>query len=418
MARVSFVTPAEAPLVLELPLPPFRLEAGAALRAPRARVWFHGSEEEHARLTRGERLASDPSRPSVCILHTSTGALDPTLAYPELFGKGRPLRPWAARLVAVGLTGSAHDPSGPASGTFPTRRDDTRHPEPSPLARGNPRHAHDLHDLPATVTTWDQARALVFALTRLGLVDPALGPIGEASTRRLSLLFGASLGGMVVLTAAALLGARLEKGLVVAAPATTGAHVIAHDHLIREALLSDPAYPRRGPGLALARQIALFGYRGREALEKRQGRDTAGPRHEGPPAWNPRAPYRVETYFRHHGDTFDYDPASLLTLLGAMDHHDLSRIPPFARALLSPVPIADRIRAALTFVGVSSDGFVPCDEVEASARALDADFRVLESDYGHDGFLVEKVQIARIVREVLGAPAAVRGGPTSGARSK
>jgi homoserine O-acetyltransferase len=409
---VSFVTPADAPLVLELPLPPFRLEAGAALLAPRARVWFFGSAEEQARLARGERLPLDPTRPSVCILHTSTGALDPTLAYPELFGKGRPLRPWAARLVAVGLTGSAHDPTGPSTGRFPTRRDDTRHPEPAPLARGDSAHARHEQELPATVTTWDQARALVFALTQLGLVDPAIDSSAEATTRRLSLLFGASLGGMVVLTAAALLGARLERGLVVAAPATTGAHVIAHDHLIREALLSDPAYPRRGPGLALARQVALFGYRGREALEKRQGRDTAGPRHEGAPAWNPRAPYRVETYFRHHGDSFDYDPASLLTLLGAMDHHDLSRTPPFARAPALPASMKDRIRARLTFVGVSSDGFVPCDEVRASARALGADFRVIESDYGHDGFLVEKVQLAHIVRAALKAPFAARRGPS------
>ncbi len=402
---MSFVTPAEAPLVLELPLPPFRLEAGAALRTPKARVWFFGTAEEHAALARGEMLPTDTNRPSVCILHTSTGALDPTLAYPGLFGKGRPLRPWAARLVAIGLIGSAHDPSGPSSGRFPKRSDDARHPEPAPLARGNPGHARYEHDLPATVTTWDQARALVFALTRLGLVDAALGPTGESSPRRLSLLFGASLGGMVVLTAAALLGARLERGLVVAAPATTGAHVIAHDHLIREALLSDPDYPRKGPGLALARQIALFGYRGREALEKRQGRDTAGPRHEGAPAWNPRAPYRVETYFRHHGDTFDYDPASLLTLLGAMDHHDLERCPPFAHGLSTERgSMATRIRAALTLVGVSSDAFVPSAEVEASARALGADFRVIESDYGHDGFLVEKVQLARIVRDVLKAP--------------
>lgn len=77
----------------------------------------------------------------------------------------------------------------------------------------------------------------------------------------------------------------------------------------------------------------------------------------------------------------------------------------------------DRIRAELTFVGVSSDGFVPCADVEASARALGAHFRTLESDYGHDGFLVEKVQLARIVREVLGARAAVRGGPSSDAPS-
>lgn len=410
---MSFVTPAEAPLVLELPLPPFRLEAGAALRTPKARIWFFGTQEEHAELARGEKLAPDTGRPSVCILHTSTGALDPTIAYPELFGKGRPLRPWAARLVAISLTGSAYDPCGPSTSSFPTRREDSRHPEPAPLARGAPSNPRNEHGLPATVTTWDQARALVFALERLGLVDTHAHENSETTPRRLSLLFGASLGGMVVLTAAALLGSRLERGLAVAAPATSSAHVLAHDHLIREALLSDPAYPQKGPGLALARQIALFGYRGREALQKRQGRDTAGPRHEGAPAWNPRSPFRVETYFRHHGDTFDYDPASLLTLLGAMDHHDLERCPPFARGLATErVSMTSRIRAALTLVGVSSDAFVPCEEVEASAQGLGADFRVIESDYGHDGFLVEKVQLARIVQEVLKAPASVRRGPS------
>jgi homoserine O-acetyltransferase len=88
-----------------------------------------------------------------------------------------------------------------------------------------------------------------------------------------------------------------------------------------------------------------------------------------------------------------------------MDHHDLERCPPFAHGLSTERgSMATRIRAALTLVGVSSDAFVPSAEVEASARALGADFRVIESDYGHDGFLVEKVQLARIVRDVLKAP--------------
>ncbi len=243
--------------------------------------------------------------------------------------------------------------------------------------------------LPATVTPWDQARAIDLVLRRLGI-------------RRVALAFGASLGGMATLAWAAVAGERLERACVVACPFASSARVLAHDHLVREALLADPDFPHGTSTLGLSRQIALFGYRGRDALEQRQGRETAGPRHEGDRPWNPRMPYRVETYFRHLGEGTHPDPRCTVALLGAMDHHDLGRPPPWL-SLRGPARMLERIRAHVTCVGISSDTFVCPEEVRdlvtrLGARAI---YCELASDFGHDGFLVEKVQIARIVHKTL-----------------
>lgn len=382
------VVPADEPLVLEVALPPFRLEAGAPLLRPRARIVFWGTKDEQAALARDGRLeAVDPSRPTVCILPTLTSDLDPRASFPELFGRSRPLRPWAQRLVAVSLLGSEHDPSGPAAGHFPSRDGDVRFPRAEAGLRGAATRRDD--ELPATVTTWDQARALRLTLDALGL-------------RRVHTVFGASIGGMVALAYAALAGDDLERACVVACPFVTSAATLAHDHLVREVLLSDRDYPHGTAMLGLARQVALFGYRGRGALEARQGRETAGPRHAGPVRWNPRAPYRIETYFRHLGEGPHRDARATIALLGAMDHHDLAREPPFAFRSGGGAMI-DRVHARVTCVAVSSDTFVTPEEVRALATRLGdrATYREIESDYGHDGFLVERVKLARILHAVL-----------------
>jgi len=379
------VQPADEPIALHVRLPPFRLEAGAPLLAPAAKVVFWGSVEEHEALSRGKGLGALPPRATVCFLPTLTADVDPRVSFPELFGRGRPLRPWVQRTVAVSLLGSEDDPAGPTSGSFPSRCDDTRFPPAPRGVRGAP--TREDADLPATVTTWDQARAVRFALASLGIA-------------RVDLVFGASLGGMVGLTFAALAGPSLARAFLVACPAATSARTLAHDHLVRETLLADPDYPHGRATTGLARQVAFFGYRGPGALEARQGRETAGPRHEGQVAWNPRAPYRVETYFRHLGAGPHRDPRATIVLLGAMDHHDLARTPPFAAP--GP-PMLDRIHADVTCVGVSSDTFVTTDEVRALASRLGTrgKYREIETDYGHDGFLVEKTTLAGLLREAL-----------------
>ncbi len=382
------LTPAPEPVTLLRPLPPFRLEAGAALLRPRARVLFWGTVEEHATLAAGLDLQDDPARPVLCILHTLTGALDPRVSFPWLFGRGRPFRPWACRIVAVGLLGSHNDPAGPSSGAFPSRASDLRHPPAPPVSRGG--SPHDERELPATVTTWDQARAVAFALHALGL-------------HRVRLVLGASLGGMVALALAAYQGDAIERACAIASPLATSAWTLAHDHLVREVLLSDPDFPHGEATRALARQVAFFGYRGRRALVERQGRETSGPRHGGAVAWSPRAPYRVETYFRHIAEGPHPDPRDTIAMLGAMDHHDLARRPPFWPGREGEAPL-DRVRARVTCVGISSDTFVTKEEVEAGARALGAraTYREITSDFGHDGFLVEEARVAAIVREAFG----------------
>ena len=242
---------------------------------------------------------------------------------------------------------------------------------------------HDPNLLPATVTPWDQARAVLAGLDRVGIEEVAL-------------VVGGSTGGMVAQCLGALAPHRFRKVMSIAAPHASTAWMIGHNHIGREAMLSDPAFPAAIAGLALARQLGRLSYRAPEHLQVRQGRLAAGPRHLGAAAWSSQSAYRVETYLRHHGDVFAFHPMSYWCLTRAMDHHDLTR---------SPVPL-NLTGVECTNVRISSDGLVTA---AASAR-LSAVWRaagavvhdnVLECPHGHDGFLAAQTALGQLVRRAL-----------------
>ncbi|MFE9433657.1 homoserine O-acetyltransferase [Streptomyces sp. NPDC006640] len=327
------------------------------------------------------RLAPDGSN-AVLVLHALTG--DSHVAGPAgpghptpgwwdaLVGPGRALDPDRWFVVAPNVLGGCQGSTGPSSAG----------PAGPPWGGAFP-----------FLTQRDQVAA------EAGLAD-ALG-VG-----RWALVIGGSMGGMRALEWAVSYPDRTDALLLLATTAAASAEQIAWADIQTRAIRSDPnwrggdyhgAGPGRGPhaGLGLARRLAHVTYRSEPELAVRFGRAPQGaedPWHGGR--------YQVQSYLDHHAAKLvrRFDAGSYVTLSEAMNSHDVGRGRGGTRAALSLVT------ARTLVAGVDSDRlYPPSQQAEVAAGISTADRpRVIESPYGHDGFLIEVEQVSALVRELTG----------------
>ncbi|MCP9772886.1 homoserine O-acetyltransferase [Synechococcus sp. Tobar12-5m-g] len=158
-----------------------------------------------------------------------------------------------------------------------------------------------------------------------------------------------------------------------------------------------PAGPRRG--LALARAIAQLSYGGEQELTRRFHRRPLGG--QEPPNGGT---YAVEAYLQDQSRELveRFDANSYLVLTRAMDHHDVGRGRGGLACALA------RVTARTQVVSVSSDKlFPPRLQRELALAIPEATYELLDSDQGHDGFLVELDKLAPMLRRALGSQPAV-----------
>ncbi len=216
----------------------------------------------------------------------------------------------------------------------------------------------------AVVTTRDMARLAGALLDVLGIP-------------RVAVATGGSLGGMVALEWAATFPERSNAVVVFAAPAAHTAWGIGWNQIQRLAV------ERLGAeGLALARMVGMLTYRTADELETRFGRKAGTDE-----------PFEIQSYLRRHGEKLvaRFDPTSYLTLLDAMDSHDVGRgRGGIARAL-------GAFRGRLTGVGIPGDVLYTPNDVKRWTHRAGASFRVIRSLRGHDGFLLETERVGDLL---------------------
>ncbi len=338
----------------QLPLPDLRLERGGVVRKHRLHGWWWGP---------GSDTPQQPRRgaPTVLLIHALSGSAragGPGGWWEPLIGPGRVLDPAKYRLLCFTNLGSFYGSSAPGTPGFPAARS-------------------------VTLTTLDQARSILLGLDALKI-------------RRVHLGIGGSLGGMILLSLAALDPRRCPRLLPLATTAAASAWVVGWNHVARSILRLDPGYPRDATrGLEVARQLAMLTYRAEPGLEAEQSRRVASA--------DRAHPYRVQTYLEHHGrklhDRFTTRCYELQ--LDAMDHHDLHRPLPGQKR-----PALSRIRASTLVASVDTDQLFPAAQSTILARALRRNGArvaraVIRSPHGHDGFLLEWPQLARLVGRAL-----------------
>ena len=222
-------------------------------------------------------------------------------------------------------------------------------------------------------------------------------------------IIGGSMGGMHALEWAITHPAEVERVAIIAAPAISSADQIALNSVQIEAVKTDPAFregnyydakPGFGPhrGLALARRMALLNYRSPGEMNNRFERTWQS----GVSPLGGGGRFAVESYLDFHGNKFTrrFDANSYITLVEAMNSHDVGRGRESVAAALGSVTAKSLV------VGIDSDRLFPIQDQALIAEHIGGELiggglRIIESDYGHDGFLIEHEIVGPMLTELL-----------------
>ncbi|MFT3732220.1 MAG: homoserine O-acetyltransferase [Hyphomicrobium sp.] len=259
----------------------------------------------------------------------------------------------------------------------------------------------------------------------LGFPVITIGDMVEAQARlidhlgidQLFAVIGGSMGGMQVLEWAARYKDRVFAAVPIATAAWHSSQNIAFHEVGRQAVMADPEWkggnyyaagtvPKNG--LAVARMAAHITYLSEEALHRKFGRALQD-RSEKTFSFN--ADFQVESYLRHQGSTFvdRFDANSYLYITRAMDYFDMRDS---AGGVLANAFRGTRTRFCV--VSFTSDWLYPTKESREIVQALNAvaanvSFVEIESDKGHDAFLLEEPTFFATIRGFLNAAAVKRG---------
>ncbi|MEO6076672.1 MAG: homoserine O-succinyltransferase [Dokdonella sp.] len=219
------------------------------------------------------------------------------------------------------------------------------------------------------ISTADQADALSALLHALGVA-------------RAHAFVGSSYGAMVALAFGARHSRQLGKLVLLAGAHRSHPYSTAQRSVQRGIVRLGQASGRVDEALALARQLAITTYRGSAEFGKR----FAG----GPEFREERFRFPVEDYLEYQGRSFAerFDAERFLTLSESIDLHDVA---------------PEDISVPATLIGFSSDRLVPLADLFELQKRLrgTSTLAVVDSPYGHDGFLKETQKLAPLLREAL-----------------
>ncbi len=237
--------------------------------------------------------------------------------------------------------------------------------------------------------------------------------IDHLGIARLFAVIGGSMGGMQVLEWAATYPAMVFAAVPIATAAYHSAQNIAFNEVGRQAIFTDPDFhggqyyeTGRIPagGLGVARMVAHITYLSEEALSRKFGRKLQGAAQSSQALALFGDMFQVESYLQHQGSTFvrRFDANSYLTITRAMDYYDLAaeHDGDISRAFAGT-------RTRFCVISFSSDWLFPTRESRAIARALNkaaanVSFVEIESDKGHDAFLLDEPDLRRVLAGFLG----------------
>lgn len=293
---------------------------------------------------------------AIVVCHALTGSADVDLWWSDLFGPGRALDPTRHFIVCSNVLGGCYGTTGPLS------------PAPDGQHWG-PRFPK--------ITIRDQVRLQIRLADELGI-------------RQILSVVGGSMGGLQALEWAYLDPFRVQSLVSIAAAGRHPVWCQAWSEAQRLALRADPCFldghyaSERPPraGLAAARAVAMVSYRSPQALEERFG----GP---PPPATGAAAAptqAAVRAWLAHHGAALveRFDANAYLTLIDAMDTHDLARGRGAYRAALQ------RLQLPVLIGSIGSDAlYLPAEQQRLAAALPRAELVEIASPHGHDGFLID-----------------------------
>src|SRR5262252_5609978 len=231
--------------------------------------------------------------------------------------------------------------------------------------------------------------------------------IDSFGIRRLLAVSGGSMGGMQALEWAVAYPDRVVAAIPIATTTRHSAQQIAFNEVGRQAIMADPDwnegnyYGKQPParGLAVARMVGHITYMSDESMREKFGRRLRDRENFG---FGFDVDFEVESYLRYRGSQFvnRFDANSYLFITKAMDYFDLTADD---RSLTTAFSAAT---ARFLVISFSSDWLYPSYQSQEMVRALrsrnrDVAYVELQSNYGHDSFLVDVAEQADLVRGYL-----------------
>ncbi|MDR0544988.1 MAG: homoserine O-acetyltransferase [Odoribacteraceae bacterium] len=326
----------------------FLLEGGG--RLPGLTVAYH---------TYGEM---DPGGGNVAwVCHALTANSDVREWWPGTVEAGRFLDPSRYFVVCANILGSHYGTTGPLS--------------------ANPETGRPWYGSFPGVTVRDMARCHKLLADHLGV-------------KRVELLVGSSIGGFQCLELAVMYPGFARRVALIATAARAYPWTIALNESQRMAIELDPTFGEEradagGAGMAVARSIALLSYRGQQAYDKTQDEAGREARLEG---------FRAASYQRYQGEKLRrrFNAYSYHLLTRAIDSHDASR----GRGSMEEA--LGGIEARCLIVCISSDILFPASAHEVFRRCIPgARYAAIDSDFAHDGFLIEHEKLNNIILNFL-----------------
>ncbi len=322
---------------------PFQLESGESLPGFQLKYTTLGT------------LNADRSN-VVWVCHALTGSSNVQDWWPDLFTPDGPFDPSRNFVICANVLGGCYGSTGPLS----------INPE-----SGAPWY----HDFP-NLTVRDIVNALELLRQHLGLVS-------------IHTLIGGSLGGQQVLEWAILKPEVFRYVIPIACNAFHSPWGIAFNEAQRMAIAADQTWAERDPragteGLKAARAIGMLSYRAYETYADTQGEKDNSTLDN----------FRASTYQRYQGDKLAsrFNAFTYWVLSKAMDSHNVGRNRESVTGALRT------IQSKTLVVGIEQDVLFPVNEQKFIASHIPGTrLELIDSLYGHDGFLVECDKIKRAV---------------------
>jgi len=296
----------------------------------------------------------------------------------SLIGKGKAIDTEKYFVICSNVIGSCFGSTGPMSEMYPSLK---------PYRLKFP-----------VITIKDMVKAQRILFDRLGIYEAHA-------------VIGGSMGGMQALTFAVEYPNFAKKAIVLAATYATQPWAIAFNKVAREAIIKDPLFEegRYDPneikekmmaGLAVGRMSGYISYLSPDSMQKKFGRnyvDTDG-------LYELYGRFQVERYLDYNGYNFIswFDPLSYLYITKAINIFDISRNYDSLEEALG------RIKNHLHLISFKSDLLFLPSEMEMIEKTMSqigkeniCSYRCIDSDYGHDAFLVEVEKFDFYIKEIL-----------------
>ncbi|TAF32188.1 MAG: homoserine O-acetyltransferase [Cytophagales bacterium] len=294
------------------------------------------------------------SKPVIWVCHALTANANVAEWWSGIFGEGKLLDPTKYHIICANMLGSCY-------GSTHALSENPQSQEPY------------FYNFPQ-LTNRDIVAAFDLLRQHLGI-------------QSIHFALGGSLGGQQLMEWAFLQPNLFERLFLIATNAKHSAWGIAFNESQRMAICADGSWGQKNAraglsGMGAARAMALLSYRHYKAYEQTQNETNS----------NKLSDFKAVTYQQHQAQKLikRFDAFTYITLSMAMDSHHLGR----GRESIENA--LNSIRAKTLVMGISSDVLFPVSEQRFLAEHLpNAAYMEIESDFGHDGFLLEYEAITK-----------------------